>query len=70
MNRQHPVSDIEDWQVQLRDGRIRGGFGYQVMFYRTKEKLGQLPRELAAHQERFVDHDIEALLGESREQGV
>jgi uncharacterized protein YegJ (DUF2314 family) len=66
---QHPVSAIEDWQVEQRDGRIRGGFGYQVLFYRTKEKLGRLPEELAAHQGRFADHDIGGLLKQAKEGG-
>ena len=62
---ERPLRDLEDWQVELRDGRIRGGFGFQVLFHRTKEKLGQLPSEMAAHERRFIDHDLAALLREA-----
>lgn len=62
---QRAVSEIEDWQVEQRDGRIRGGYGYQVVFHRTKEQIGQLPKELADHEGRFIDHDIGALLQEA-----
>jgi uncharacterized protein YegJ (DUF2314 family) len=58
---QRGVSEIEDWQVEQRDGRIRGGFGFQVMFLQTKAELGQLPKELADQEKRFVDHDASAL---------
>ncbi|MBK7859884.1 MAG: ankyrin repeat domain-containing protein [Archangiaceae bacterium] len=53
------VSEIEDWQVEQRDGSIRGAFGYQVLFLRMREKGVALPRELAAQQHRFVDHERE-----------
>lgn len=57
-----PIEDIEDWQVEQRNGTVRGGFGYQVMFLRTREQTGTLPAELLKHEKRFVDHDIEALM--------
>jgi hypothetical protein len=59
------LNDLEDWQVELRDGRIRGGYGFQVVFHRIKEKLGQLPPELAPQEARFIDHDVSALLREA-----
>lgn len=59
------VIEIEDWQVELRDGQIRGGFGFQVVFHRTQERSGQLPSDAAAHAGRFVDHDIATLLHEA-----
>lgn len=57
-----PLSELEDWQVEQRDGTIRGGFSYQVIFYRTTQQLGALPKGLAEHKVRFVDHDIASLL--------
>lgn len=59
------VSEIKDWQVEQHDGRIRGGFGYQVLFHRTKKRLGYLPKGLAEHEDRFVDHDLGALMQDS-----
>jgi hypothetical protein len=53
---QYPLDQIEDWQVELPDGRIRGGYGYQVLFQRTREQLGKLPDELAQMEPRYVDH--------------
>lgn len=53
--RQGAVSQIEDWQVELADGRIRGGFSTLVAFSRTKEQLGRLPEEMAKHEARFID---------------
>lgn len=67
---QHAVAEIEDWQVEQHDGHIRGGYGFQVVFHRTKERLGQLPKALAQHEGRFVDHDIAALLKEVGESGA
>jgi len=56
---ERPVADIEDWQVELADGKIRGGFGYAVIFARAKKDLGSLPPGLAEHEHRFVDHASE-----------
>jgi len=61
---ERPIADIEDWQFQQRDGSIRGGFGYQVLFLRMREKTGGLPRQWAENEKRFVDHDVSALSGE------
>ncbi len=52
------VREIEDWQVQQKDGRIRGGFTTLVAFLRTKEKLGRLPEAMAAHEGRYVNHPL------------
>lgn len=65
-----PLREIEDWQVEQRDGRVRGGFSYQVMFHRTRESLGQLPSGLAEHERRFVDHDLPALLRAAESPGA
>jgi uncharacterized protein YegJ (DUF2314 family) len=63
---ERPLDDLEDWQVELPDGRIRGGYGFQVVFHRTRERVGQLPKEMAAHEGRFVDHDVSALIREAQ----
>lgn len=49
------IDDIEDWQVEMPDGKIRGGFGYGPIFARAKKDLGALPPGLAEHEHRFVD---------------
>ena len=62
----HPLQELEDWTVELRDGTIRGGFGYRVVFQRTRERLGRLPDDLARHESRYVDHrPAEVPLGRS-----
>ena len=49
------LSELEDWQVEQRDGSVRGSFSTLVTFLRTKERLGQLPPEMAIHERRYVD---------------
>lgn len=52
-----PLAELEDWQVEQRDGRMRGGFGLQVTFAVVRRELGRLPRGLAEHEKRYVDHE-------------
>jgi hypothetical protein len=52
-----PLAELEDWQVEQRDGMMRGGFGMQVMFAVVRRELGRLPRGFAAHEKRYVDHE-------------
>ena len=50
-----PVAELEDWQVELADGRIRGAFSTLAMMTRVREQQGELPAELAEQATRFVD---------------
>ena len=53
---ERPLADLEDWQVELPDGKIRGGYTLKVMFLRAKEQCENFPPDLAEQQERYVDH--------------
>lgn len=53
---ERPVSDLEDWQVELPDGNIRGGYTLQVMFIRAREQCESFPEELDMQQDRYLDH--------------
>ena len=55
LEQERPIDAIEDWQVEMPDGKIRGGFGYGPIFARAKKDLGSLPPGLAEHEHRFVD---------------
>jgi hypothetical protein len=50
-----PLSALEDWQVEQRNGTLRGGYTQKVMFDASRDKSGQLPRELEEQRARFVD---------------
>ena len=51
-----PLTDLEDWQVELPDGSIVGGYSMRVMFQRAREQGGgELPRDLAQHARRYTD---------------
>lgn len=58
-DQEEPLEVLEDWQVLLDDGRIRGGFGTQATIARVRTQLGRLPRELAAQVPLFIDRDPE-----------
>ena len=49
------LAEVEDWQVELLDGTIRGGFTVHAMFDIHRRDVGKVPRHLAAHEARFVD---------------
>jgi hypothetical protein len=49
------LSDLEDWQVQLPDGAIRGGFTTRLDIKVAREKGLQLPAHMLAMEGRFVD---------------
>jgi hypothetical protein len=53
---ERPLSDLEDWQVELPDGRIRGGYTIKVMFKRAREQCEAFPEELSEQQDRYLDH--------------
>lgn len=50
------IDDLEDWQVEMPDGHIRGGFSMRVMFLRAKQHYGErVPADLETQMERYVD---------------
>ena len=50
------ASVLEDWQVQMPDDTIRGGYTMRVMFQRARERYGdKMPKQLAAEMQRYVD---------------
>jgi uncharacterized protein YegJ (DUF2314 family) len=49
------AAEIEDWQVYLPDGTIRGGFSTQAMLRVVREREGRLPWRLAREARRFAD---------------
>jgi uncharacterized protein YegJ (DUF2314 family) len=51
-----PLGDLEDWQVELPDGNILGGFTLKVMFVRALEQCKDFPEELRSQQDRYLDH--------------
>ena len=50
-----PLSDLEDWFVQMPDGQVRGGFTTQAEIRIAKECGTSIPRHLAAMESRFAD---------------
>ena len=49
----HPVSDLEDWQIESESGKYAGGFTMRVMFVRGREQWGSLPPELEAEEKKY-----------------
>ena len=50
-----PLSVLEDWQLQLPDGRIRGGFSTQAEIALARRTGQPIPGHVAAMEGRFVD---------------
>jgi hypothetical protein len=50
-----PITALEDWQIHLPDGRIRGGYTTQAQIALTRESGGTLPPHIALMEGRFVD---------------
>lgn len=48
-----PLSDIVDWQIELQDGSLRGGFTQQATFRILEREQGSLPRRLAEQLARY-----------------
>jgi len=50
-----PVTDLEDWQLDLPDGKIRGGFSTkaQMQIYRRDRRV--LPPQIRDREKDFVD---------------
>ncbi len=50
------ASALEDWQVQMPDDTIRGGYTMRAMFQRARERYGdRIPKELVVEMQRYVD---------------
>jgi hypothetical protein len=49
------LSAVEDWQVELPDGTIRGGFTLHAMFAIHRRDVGKVPRHLADQEARYLD---------------
>lgn len=49
------VDDIVDWQVEMRDGSIRGGFTNFAMFKIFEREEGYLHPKLRPQMQRFTD---------------
>ena len=48
-------ADLEDWQAELQDGRIRGGFTTQAELALAKQSGRPIPAHIKAMEGRFVD---------------
>ncbi|MFL6587326.1 MAG: hypothetical protein ACJ8GV_10640 [Luteimonas sp.] len=49
------VTEIEDWQVFLDDGRILGGFGTRAQMAVARRDGHPIPEHVLAQEARFVD---------------
>jgi hypothetical protein len=52
---QLPLSALEDWQVTLPDGTIRGGYTTQVEIALARQAGRPIPRHIADLEGRFAD---------------
>jgi|SRR5688572_24881095 len=50
-----PLSALEDWQAELPDGRIRGGFTTQLEIALARRDGRHIPDHIANMEKRFVD---------------
>jgi uncharacterized protein YegJ (DUF2314 family) len=50
-----PVSDIDDWQIEFRDGTLRGGFTNQAMFRIFQREEGYMPKQFIEQLQRFKE---------------
>jgi len=50
-----PLAELEDWQLLLPDGAVRGGFTTQYQIELTRSRGMPIPAHLLGMQERFVD---------------
>jgi uncharacterized protein YegJ (DUF2314 family) len=50
-----PVSDIDDWQIEFRDGSLRGGFTNRAIFRITDREEGGLHPRLREELQRYRD---------------
>jgi len=49
------LSDVVDWQVECRDGTLRGGFTNQAMFKVFQRQEGYLPGQFVQQLQRFKE---------------
>jgi len=49
------VADIVDWQVELPDGNLRGGFTNRAMFKIFEREQGYMHPKFKKHVQRFLD---------------
>ena len=49
------VSDIDDWQIEFRDGTLRGGFTNRAMFKIFQREEGHMPKEFIEQLQRFKE---------------
>ena len=47
------ATDIEDWHVNLPDGRVLGGFTQRAMFKIARERWGGLPKKLEDAEKKY-----------------
>jgi len=50
-----PVSEFIDWQIEFRDGSLRGGFTNQALFKAFERENGYLPPAMIPHLARFKE---------------
>lgn len=49
------LTDVTDWQIEMQDGTIRGGFTNHAMFGIHRRDGHDIPSEALPHEARFVD---------------
>ena len=50
-----PVADLDDWTIELPDGKIRGCFGVQAEIILREREGGKVPKHIREMQSEFVD---------------
>lgn len=50
-----PVADFIDWQIEFRDGTLRGGYTNQAVFRVFEREKGYLPPAMIPHIARFKE---------------
>lgn len=52
-----PLDDIVDWQVEYRDGTLRGGFTMQATYRIYEREMGHMPSQFLEQLGRYRDLD-------------
>jgi uncharacterized protein YegJ (DUF2314 family) len=50
-----PVSDVTDWQIEFRDGTLRGGFTNRAMYKIFERQEGHMPARFLEQLKRFKE---------------